>query len=170
MAKTVTFAPEIQRKTVTLDGDVFDPAGTLTGGSAPQGIPILKLLHELNDLQRQHAEHSQLLAECQARLADLRTKKEAWSQNANQLSLALHKVELLKQRLEQSPYHQLVAKLERFTTEIQEWQQKSNDMSAKEAEANALLNELQSQQSDLESQRRAQAKKSAVRTCFGCRE
>ena len=28
----VTFDPQIKAKSVTLEGDVFDPAGTLTGG------------------------------------------------------------------------------------------------------------------------------------------
>lgn len=31
-AKTVTFNPNIMKKSVTIDGDVFDPAGTLSGG------------------------------------------------------------------------------------------------------------------------------------------
>jgi len=33
-AKQVTFDDRINKKSVTLDGDVFDPAGTLTGGRA----------------------------------------------------------------------------------------------------------------------------------------
>lgn len=31
-AKKVTFHPQILKKSVTLDGDVFDPSGTLAGG------------------------------------------------------------------------------------------------------------------------------------------
>ncbi|XP_042214594.1 structural maintenance of chromosomes protein 2-like [Homarus americanus] len=34
VAKQVTFNKNIMRKSVTLDGDVFDPAGTLTGGKS----------------------------------------------------------------------------------------------------------------------------------------
>lgn len=32
-AKRVTFHPRVRRRTVTTDGDVFDPAGTLSGGA-----------------------------------------------------------------------------------------------------------------------------------------
>jgi len=32
-AKRVTFDERINKKSVTLDGDSFDPAGTLTGGN-----------------------------------------------------------------------------------------------------------------------------------------
>jgi hypothetical protein len=109
-AKKVTFDPSIHKRTVTLDGDVFDPAGTLTGGSAPQGVPILKLLYELHELHKQHQQLSQQLARDKQQLADLRSKKESWSQHVNQLSLAQHKAELLKHRLEQSPYHQVLTR------------------------------------------------------------
>lgn len=37
-ARKVTFHDKIMRKTVTLDGDVVDPAGTLTGGSRASGM------------------------------------------------------------------------------------------------------------------------------------
>ena len=32
-AKRVTFDPQIMKKSVTLEGDVFDPSGTLSGGT-----------------------------------------------------------------------------------------------------------------------------------------
>lgn len=32
-AKKVAFHPKILKKSVTLDGDVFDPSGTLAGGT-----------------------------------------------------------------------------------------------------------------------------------------
>ena len=31
-AKTVAYDPRVQRKCITLDGDVVDPAGTMSGG------------------------------------------------------------------------------------------------------------------------------------------
>lgn len=33
VAKKVTFHPRVRARTVTLDGDVFDPSGTLSGGA-----------------------------------------------------------------------------------------------------------------------------------------
>lgn len=48
IAKNVTFHKDIKVRTVTLDGDSYDPAGTLQGGSAPSnGTPILLKLHNL---------------------------------------------------------------------------------------------------------------------------
>lgn len=53
------------RKSVTLEGDSFDPAGTLTGGSRPQGSSgILSKLTEINDV-------SQRLRECRQQMLTL---------------------------------------------------------------------------------------------------
>lgn len=62
IAKNVTFHKDIKVRTVTLDGDSYDPAGTLQGGSAPSsGTPILLKLHHLitstralSDLRREY--------------------------------------------------------------------------------------------------------------------
>jgi structural maintenance of chromosome 2 len=37
-AKKVTFHKNINTRTVTKEGDLFDPSGTLSGGSRPEGI------------------------------------------------------------------------------------------------------------------------------------
>ena len=52
-AKAVTFHNAIRRKSVTLDGDVFDPAGTLSGGSRRQGGNILSKLNAVLDASDQ---------------------------------------------------------------------------------------------------------------------
>lgn len=41
VAKQVAFHPNIRCKCVTLDGDIVDPAGTLSGGAPPQGASVL---------------------------------------------------------------------------------------------------------------------------------
>jgi chromosome segregation ATPase len=38
---------------VTVDGDVYDPGATITGGSSPRNNNILERLCQLNELQRQ---------------------------------------------------------------------------------------------------------------------
>ncbi|XP_022817929.1 structural maintenance of chromosomes protein 2-like [Spodoptera litura] len=41
-ARRVTFHPAVRRRTVTLDGDVFDPSGTLSGGARLKVRPALR--------------------------------------------------------------------------------------------------------------------------------
>merc|ERR1719181_2674442 len=46
-AKLVTFHPQVRVRSVTKQGDVYDPAGTVEGGSAPKTGDILGRLAEL---------------------------------------------------------------------------------------------------------------------------
>lgn len=46
----VTYHPNIMCRSVTLDGDVVDPEGTLSGGAAPVGANILLELEEIRNL------------------------------------------------------------------------------------------------------------------------
>lgn len=69
IAKAVTFDKDIKTRTVTLEGDSYDPAGTLQGGSAPSsGTPILLKLHnligstrQLSDLKREYDDAARTL-------------------------------------------------------------------------------------------------------------
>ena len=51
-AKRVTFDAAVRLKSVTLEGDVYDPAGTLSGGSAPAQNSVLLRIHEVAALER----------------------------------------------------------------------------------------------------------------------
>lgn len=46
-AAKVTYHKQIQKRSVTIEGDVFDPAGTLSGGVAGRQQSILGILEEL---------------------------------------------------------------------------------------------------------------------------
>lgn len=47
ISKQVCFHDGIKKKCVTLDGDVVDPAGTLSGGSMQRNASVLLLLEEV---------------------------------------------------------------------------------------------------------------------------
>ena len=53
VAKKVAFHKQINRKCITLDGDVFDPSGVFSGGAAAKGGSNLLNLNELNEMQHQ---------------------------------------------------------------------------------------------------------------------
>lgn len=81
MARKVTFHEKIRTRAVTLDGDVFDPSGTLTGGAKSSSSGVLQ---ELQKLQGARYE----LAACEAKLAELTaTLKELASTGAKYSAL-----------------------------------------------------------------------------------
>ena len=61
-AKQITFSREVGVKSVTLDGDVYDPSGTLSGGSAPSGSGVLAQVQELIEAEGNLAQARETLA------------------------------------------------------------------------------------------------------------
>lgn len=105
-AKIVTYDEKVLKRTVTLDGNSFDPAGTLTGGSRPQSSSILEKLTELQDCEQQLKVQQQQLAKVESELTSMRKAQEKYEQVKQHYDLKCQEVELLKTRLEQSSHHQ----------------------------------------------------------------
>lgn len=54
-AKKLAFAREVNTRCITLEGDDFNPGGTLTGGSRNNSGRLLARLHELAEAEGQLA-------------------------------------------------------------------------------------------------------------------
>lgn len=86
-AKACAFTDGIRVRSVTLEGDLFDPAGTLTGGSrAPASNSVLARFAELAEKQGQLVEHEQRLASMQAQLNKMKAASERYVTSHGSLS------------------------------------------------------------------------------------
>ena len=98
-AEKVTFAQDIRVKSVTLQGDVYDPSGTLSGGAAPLTkqalIPVQKLLDKETEL-RKASEQLQHLENEEART---RSVRENWKGLSRELDLKEHEVHLMEEQV-----------------------------------------------------------------------
>ncbi|CAE6414599.1 unnamed protein product [Rhizoctonia solani] len=71
-AKKVTYDPIVRMRSVTIHGSLYDPSGTLSGGSAPQGAGVLKKVQEV-------IRYEERAKEARLREGELRRKLEEWS-------------------------------------------------------------------------------------------
>jgi structural maintenance of chromosome 2 len=95
-AKRVTFSPQVGGvRAVTLDGDVYDPSGTLSGGAPPTGSGLLVRVQELLAAE-------QRVSEASARLAELQQKEERGREGREELEIKAHELNLLTVQLEGS--------------------------------------------------------------------
>lgn len=99
-AKTVTFDPSVRMKSVTLEGDVYDPAGTLSGGSAAQSSGVLLSLQSLNEITKQLATAEQALAALQINIANERQNMTAARKIKQELDLKTHEINLTEQQID----------------------------------------------------------------------
>ncbi|KAL2588449.1 hypothetical protein AAZV13_13G169500 [Glycine max] len=66
-AKEVAFNREIHTTSVTLEGDIFQPSGLLTGGSRKGGGDLLGQLHALSEAESKLSVHQRRLSEIEAK-------------------------------------------------------------------------------------------------------
>ena len=98
-AQAVTFNKSIGVKSVTLEGDVYDPSGTLSGGAAPSGNGILVKVQELKRVEREIAEVKAILDGAQRELAGAKKVIDAWRKDKRDLELREHEVRLLEEQV-----------------------------------------------------------------------
>ncbi|XP_030936006.1 structural maintenance of chromosomes protein 2-1-like [Quercus lobata] len=67
-AKEVAFNREIRTRSVTLEGDIFQPSGLLTGGSRKGGGDLLRQLHHLAEAESKLYAHKKMLSEIEAKV------------------------------------------------------------------------------------------------------
>ncbi|KCV68351.1 hypothetical protein H696_05268 [Fonticula alba] len=147
--------PGIRLRSVTLDGDLYDPRGTLTGGSRQSGAATLAGLHQLQQLQQEVARHQAAADRASAGLQALRQASQDFRQLRQQLSLKEHEVALFREQLEQSPQGQLTKLLEGLEAEAATASREIEAAAGRHATVAAEVLRLETDLRDLESNREA---------------
>ncbi|PKK24939.1 structural maintenance of chromosomes 2 [Columba livia] len=105
IAKKVTFDKRIMTKSVTLDGDVFDPQGTLHGGASSQAVSVLSKLQEIKCVELELRTKESELEAVENELASLKNVAEKYQKLKQQWEMKSEEAELLQTKLHQSAYH-----------------------------------------------------------------
>lgn len=121
-AKRVTFDSGVRARSVTLDGDVYDPSGTLSGGSSSRssGSSVLLMLGELADAQAELATHARNVERLTAQLCELDAMSKSHRQLTAALEIQQHRAGLLAERLATSATGRLLAEVEALNVELSE--------------------------------------------------
>jgi len=98
-AKRVTFDPTVRMKSVTLEGDVYDPSGTLSGGSSPQTSGVLVTLQKLNELTKDLRAQEQALVNLQATMARDKRKLDAARKTKQELDVKVHEIKITEEQI-----------------------------------------------------------------------
>ncbi|BEI84504.1 hypothetical protein CcaverHIS002_0411080 [Cutaneotrichosporon cavernicola] len=98
-AKAVTFNKAIGVRSVTLEGDVYDPSGSLSGGAAPSSSGVLVKVQELRSIEKQIAAHKKELEAASHELDSAKKVIAQWRKDKRAVDLCAHEVTLLEEQV-----------------------------------------------------------------------
>ncbi|KAJ8511986.1 hypothetical protein OPV22_002420 [Ensete ventricosum] len=119
-AKEVAFNRDTSVPSVTLEGDIFQPSGLLTGGSRKGGGELLKQLHALAEAESELSIHQRRLSEIEGKIAALVPLQKKYVQLKSQLELKSYDLSLFESRAEQNEHHKLGELVKKIEEDLEE--------------------------------------------------
>ncbi|RKP00198.1 hypothetical protein CXG81DRAFT_6336, partial [Caulochytrium protostelioides] len=121
-AKRATFDPSIRMRSVTLDGDVYDPSGSLSGGAPAQQNDTLQTVAAYRDATARVAQLEHELADVAQALERQAHQRDQHAALSKRADMKRHEVALLKAQLSSNKEAQLVASLAHLDAQIEKEQ------------------------------------------------
>ena len=134
-AKRVTFDPAVRMKSVTLEGDVYDPSGTLSGGSSPNSSGVLVTLQKLNEITKELDAREAELNDLQATMAKEKKKMDNARKTKQELDLKSHEIKLTEEQISGNSSSSIIQAVEEMKVNIEQLKKDTADAKARQAEA-----------------------------------
>lgn len=114
----MTYHPKIMCRSVTLDGDVVDPQGTLSGGARPKGGAVLLEIAEIKKLLNTIQNIDLQLKSLNEQIARIQRTAQTYNQLKEQLDLQQHELNNVRQRLQSSTFQQQQTEIDELQKRI----------------------------------------------------
>ncbi|MCJ1356867.1 MAG: Structural maintenance of chromosomes protein 2 [Icmadophila ericetorum] len=134
-AKRVTFDPAVRMKCVTLEGDIYDPSGTLSGGSSPSSSGVLVTLQKLNGITKELNAKENALGELQALIAKEKKKLDTGKRLKQELDLKAHEVKLTEEQIKGNSSSSIIEAVEDMKKEVEHLKRDIADAKTRQGEA-----------------------------------
>ena len=119
-AKKVTFDPAVRLKSVTLEGDVYDPSGTLSGGSSPTSSGVLVTLQKLNEIAKELDAREAELNVLQVTMAQEKKKTDSSRKAKQDLDLKSHEIKLTEEQIGGNSSSSIIQAVEEMKVSIEQ--------------------------------------------------
>ena len=147
-AKRVTFDPAVRLKSVTLEGDVYDPSGTLSGGSSPQSSGVLVILQKLNQVSQELRKHEQELLQLQQLMYNERQKLQTIKAAKQDLDLKSHEIKLTEEQIQGNSSSSIIHAVEEMKASIEQLKKDMTDAKSRQAEATKDVKRIEKDMAD----------------------
>jgi structural maintenance of chromosome 2 len=150
-AKRVTFDPAVRMKSITLEGDSYDPSGTLSGGSAPNSSGVLFTLQKLNELTKELGAQEGALAEFQATMAREKKKLDQAKKTKQDLDLKSHEIKLTEEQINGNSSSSIIQEVENMQSSIVQLKTDLLEAKKRQEDANKDVKRIEKDMKDFDS-------------------
>jgi len=147
-AKRVTFDPSVRMKSVTLDGDVYDPSGTLSGGSSPNTSGVLVTLGKLNELTKELRSKERQLAALEENMKREKKKLDAVRSIKQELDLKTHEIKLTEEQINSNSSSSIIQAVEEMKANIEQLKKDIADAKTRQTEASKDIKRIEKDMSE----------------------
>ena len=142
-AKRVTFDPAVRMKSITLEGDSYDPSGTLSGGSSPNSSGVLVTLQKLNELTKELGTQEQALADLQATMVREKKKLDQARKIKQDLDLKSHEIKLTEEQIGGNSSSSIIQEVENMKASIVQLKADLSDAKIRQDEASKDIKRIE---------------------------
>lgn len=149
-AKRVTFDPAVRMKSITLEGDSYDPSGTLSGGSSPNSSGVLVTLQKVNELTKELKAQEIALSELQATMAREKKKLDQARKIKQELDLKSHEIKLTEEQIGSNSSSSIIQEVENMKASIAQIKIDLADAKKRQDEANLDVKRIEKDMKDFD--------------------
>ncbi|KAK3323433.1 SMC2-like protein [Cercophora scortea] len=154
-AKRVTFDPNVRMRSITLEGDAYDPSGTLSGGSAPNSSGVLVTLQKLNEITRNLKEAETSLNSLQAQIAREKSKLDQARRIKQELDLKTHEIKLAEEQIGGNSSSSIIQEVQNMKETIAQLKESLVEAKQRQAEASADVKRIEKDMKDFDNNKDA---------------
>ncbi|XP_056633840.1 structural maintenance of chromosomes protein 2 [Diorhabda sublineata] len=162
VAKQVAFHNKIKKKCVTLDGDVIDPSGILSGGAPVKGGSMLLQLWDIQKQEQILADKERELDRIIAEMQQLSNIQENYNALKQKLAISEQELNFVNQKLLHTTHHIQQEEIANLENQIETLQQKVATCKEIELKASQKAKELEMKMKDTKGYREKQLKEAEM--------
>ena len=125
-AEAIAFDKNIRCKTITLEGDTYDPSGTISGGSRNSLGSLLTMISDLATMKSEHSSRCVKLSQMEKQLETFESNGSKLRKLEESLNSKKHELTLCEDQMSESSYAQMNDEIKQLEFEIENFE---NDVS-----------------------------------------